>query len=75
MNKTLDAWLTLDFVAKRYGVLPSQLLRDGWNIDVVCCNLAVGYENYLRRRAESGQNNTPDLSIEQMQEMIAKVRS
>jgi hypothetical protein len=73
MNSTLDAWLTVDFVAKRYGVLPSQLLAKGWNTDIVCANLAVGYENYLRRRAESGQNQTPQPSVEEMQAMIARV--
>jgi len=75
MTPQLDAWLTLDFVAKRYGVLPSKLLATGWNTDVICANLAIGYENWCRKRAESGNSNTPQPSIEEMQAMIAKVRS
>jgi hypothetical protein len=72
-------WLTLDFVSKRYGMLPSQVLKSGSSMDVVCAQLGVQYENYLNQRAMDRANgkNTVDhnLSVEQMQAMLNSVRN
>lgn len=37
----------MDFIAKRYGVLPSELLAKGSSIDIHVAEIGVGYENYL----------------------------
>lgn len=47
MSPEVGVWLTLDFAAKRYGVLPSQLLREGDTLDLECANIAVAYESYV----------------------------
>lgn len=39
--------MTLDFVAKRYGVLPSQLIAQGDTLDLDCANIAVAYEKFV----------------------------
>lgn len=71
----MNAWLSLDFVAKRYGVLPSVVLDAGYNTDMICANLAVGYENYVAQKHRDGKDPTkPEPTQEEMLAMIAKVR-
>jgi hypothetical protein len=43
--------MSIDFVAQRYGILPSQLLRDGNSLDMLVADTAQGYQNYLQQRA------------------------
>lgn len=66
----------LDAVAQRYGVLPSDLLLRGNSIDITIANLAQEYIN--RKTAEAnGQSmakRAPNLSQEEMQNMIKKVK-
>jgi len=62
----------MDFVAKRYGCLPSKLLDQGWNIDVVCANIGQAYENYLQKRAQEGapQHNHSETELLAMMERV-----
>lgn len=68
--------LTLDFVAKRYGKLPSEVLESGSSIDLQIANLAVAYENYLHKKHSDAKDGkiTPDLTVEQMTAMLNTVR-
>lgn len=68
--------LSLDFVAKRYGKLPSEVIESGSSIDLQIANLAVAYENYLHKKYSNAKDGkiTPELTVEQMQAMIDKVR-
>lgn len=71
--------VTIDWVARRYGVLPSRLLNEGDSIDIFLANLGQAYENHLNEKIEnkSGQNlkSRPDLSQEQMLKMIEEVKN
>ena len=40
----------MDFIAKRYGILPSELLAKGSSIDIHVAEVGIGYENYLINR-------------------------
>ncbi len=72
----MDAWLSLDFVAKRYGVLPSTALKDGYDTDMICAHLAAGYENYLNKCARDGvDTSTPKPTEQQMLAMIERARN
>lgn len=48
MTPEVSVWLTVDFTAKRYGVLPSQLLREGDTLDLDCADIAVAYEQFIQ---------------------------
>lgn len=77
MTSETNAWLTLDFVAKRYGKLPSQVLREGSSLDVECGELAVAFENYLneKHRAEAEGKPAPvKYSQQDLQAMMDAVR-
>lgn len=70
----MGAWLTIDFIAKRYGYLPSEVIEKGSSIDVVVSNLGVSYENYLSKKNEDGHVQTKH-SQEELQGMLDKVRN
>lgn len=68
--------LTLDFVSKRYGKLPSEMLEVGSSIDVHIAEIAVEYENYLYKKERGDISvNVPKMSQEQMQAMIDRVKN
>ena len=50
----MNGWLTLDFVARRYGTIPSIVLDKGSSVDILCANLGIQYENYLAETAKNG---------------------
>lgn len=63
-------------MAKRYGVLPSVVLATGYDTDMICANIAVGYESYLNRAQENGVNPaTPQPTQDEMLAMIERVRN
>lgn len=72
----MNSWLTVDFVAKRYGCLPSQVLKSGDSIDIKIAALAVAYENYLVKKEKNKADGkiTPDLSVDEMTQMLNSVR-
>ena len=69
---------TIDWVAQRYGVLPSKLLAEGSSIDIHLAELGQKYENFLRENAERKSKGlapvAPELTQEQMQAMLAQVK-
>ena len=69
--------LVVDSISKRYGVLPSDLMSRGSSFDVYVSDLALQYEQYQMRRASGVESATltPDLSQEEMQAMIDRVRN
>jgi hypothetical protein len=73
----MNTWLTIDFIAQRYSCLPSEVLRSGSSIDVECANLAVAYENYLRKQEENKDKGviSSDYSDEYLQSMLTAVRN
>lgn len=67
--------ITVDWVARRYGVLPSKLLREGDSIDIILANLGITYENHLNERANNkSPQSKHNLSQDQMLKMIEKVK-
>ena len=68
--------LSLDFIAKRYSKLPSEVIESGSSIDLQIANLAIEYESYLTKKAQNSKDGgiTSDLSQEEMQAMLDRVR-
>ena len=44
--------MTLDYVANRYGVLPSQVLREGNSLDVLIADTYQGYQTFLHNKSK-----------------------
>lgn len=72
--------LALDFVAQRYGMLPSQLLDQGSSLDIIVAQQAQSYTNRKQEEARAKaagktiQPTAPQLSEAQMMEMLRKAR-
>jgi hypothetical protein len=72
--------LMLDFVAERYGMLPSQVLKEGNSLDFVIAEAAQGYKNktqaeaQARARGETLQPKVPKLSQEEMMKMLERAK-
>ena len=65
--------MTLDFAAKRYGVLPSQLLREGDTLDIRVAEVAVAYEKFVNENP--GVNTTHGMSQQQLAQQMEAVRN
>jgi hypothetical protein len=61
-------------VAKRYATLPSQVLKMGNTIDIRCALMSLQYENYLNNKVSGKSAPVPELTQEQMLDMMNKVR-
>jgi hypothetical protein len=69
----------LDFVAARYGVLPSELVKRGDTMDIIIADAAQRYMNEKQEEARAKAEGrvvlkTPNLSQEQMYDMLNKVK-
>jgi hypothetical protein len=66
----------LDFVAKRYGVLPSKLIESGDSIDLQIASFASEYELWMAKNAKDGKKHVNhNLSQDQMLAMLNEVRN
>lgn len=68
--------LTINNLAKHYGLLPSQALDQGTTFDLYIMDLATRWEQRQHEIAQ-GKNPTPTrkkLTVEQMKTMIQRVK-
>lgn len=60
----------MDFIAKRYGKLPSEALAQATTIDLWVMEIAVGYENWINDKHSRGESvvrhNKTDQELAQM---------
>lgn len=59
-------------MARRYGVLPSHLLKHGDSLDIICAETGQKWENEQQERANSGQPQAPKHNLTE-KEMLAMV--
>ena len=64
--------LTIDTMAKRYKMLPTEVLSRATTFDLYIMDAAVAYHNYQTEKASG--NSTPDLSEQEMLDIIAKTK-
>ena len=66
----------MDFVAKRYGKLPSEIIESGSSIDLQIAQMAIAYENWLSKKHKDKSDGkiSNDLTPEEMQSMLNSVR-
>lgn len=67
--------MMLDFVAQRYGILPSQLMLQGSSFDIFIAEMAQRYQNRVAETARTGRPPVPDLDTKTLQAMMDRVRS
>lgn len=74
MSTATNAWLTLDVISKRYGILPTEQLARGSTIDVFVANLGMQYENWLSKKHDKGQS-APEKSQDELQGMLDRAKN
>jgi hypothetical protein len=63
--------LTLDTMAERYKMLPSQVIRDASTFDLYIMDAAISYHNHQQRKL-NGQS--PELSTDELMEIMKKAK-
>lgn len=67
--------LMLDFVSKRYGTIPSKLMREGNTFDLYIADLAASYQRFITDKETARHSKQPltppKLSQEQLLAMMA----
>lgn len=61
----------IDNIAKRYGLLPTEVLERATTFDMVILDAAVGYEQFVTERAR-GNKKTPEIPQEKLLEVLKK---
>lgn len=62
--------LQIDGLGKRYGMLPSEVLRRGNTFDLYIMDCAMTFENYHQKKImNDGKDPLPDYSIDQLIEI------
>tara|TARA_R110002167_G_scaffold361238_1_gene579342 strand:- start:462 stop:662 length:201 start_codon:yes stop_codon:yes gene_type:complete len=64
----------LDGLAKRYGVLPSQLMAQGDTFDLMVMDVALGYE-MIQHDKKNNKVNPRSYNEEELMERLNKVRA
>lgn len=67
-------FLTLDNLAHRYNLLPSEALARATTLDLYVLDVSARYSKYQQDVAEGKKTATPNLSQEQMAEMIKRTK-
>lgn len=68
--------LTIDTLAQRYKVLPSQCLEQASTFDLYVMNTATEWSSRQQAYAQSGSSlPTPHLSRDEMMSMLSRTRS
>jgi hypothetical protein len=67
--------VTLDNLAQRYKVLPSDALGRATTFDLYVQRVAVGYQRYQEQIAQGGPKPPPRMSQQQLQAMVAAAKT
>lgn len=67
--------VTIETMAKRYKMLPSEVLERATTYDLHLMDIAISYHNYeMAKINNNGVAPAPDLSEQEMLEIMNKVR-
>jgi hypothetical protein len=68
--------LTIDTLAERYGMLPSEAMLRGSTFDLYVMDAAISYHNYQRKKAmNNGVAPAVDYSQEEMVNLLKGARN
>ena len=64
--------LQIDTIGKRYGILPSDVLRRADTFDLYVMDTALSFEKYHNSKDAKGLSPVPDLTQEELMEIMKK---
>ena len=70
----MNSILQIDGIGKRYGVLPSQVIREADTFDLYIMDAAMSFEQYHNKKANSknGLAPAPDYTEEELLQIMGK---
>ena len=66
--------MQIDALGKRYGMLPSQIIKQADTFDVYILDAALSYEHYHNQK-QNKKNFVPDLTEEELLEIYNKSKN
>lgn len=67
--------MQIDGIGKRYGLLPSEVLKKADTFDLYILDAALTFEQYHHKKAmNNGKTPTPDYTTKELLEMLDKVK-
>lgn len=67
--------LQVDGIGKRYGLLPSEVIKRGNTFDLYIMDAALTFENYHNQKAaNNGKPPVPDYTQEELMEIMNKAK-
>jgi hypothetical protein len=67
--------VTLDSLAQRYKLLPSEAMTRATTFDLYVQRVANGYQRYQEQIAKGGPKPPPSISQKQLQAMVAAAKA
>ncbi len=68
--------MQIDGIGKRYGMLPSQVLKEADSFDLYIMDAAMSFERYHHKKATSKNGlAVPDYSQDQLLEILGKKKT
>ena len=64
--------MQIDGIGKRYGLLPSQVIKDADTFDLYIMDAAMSFEHYHNKKQSTGKAPLPDYTDEQLLEIMGK---
>jgi len=64
--------MQIDGIGKRYGLLPSQVIKDADTFDLYIMDAAMSFEQYHQKKQIDGKAPIPNYSEEQLLEILGK---
>lgn len=72
----MTAIMQIDTLGKRYGLLPSEVLRKADTFDLYIMDAALSFENFHHKKSmNNGRDPIPEYSTDELKAIMGKVRS
>ena len=68
--------MQIDTLGKRYGLLPSEVLRKADTFDLYIMDAALSFENFHHKKAmNNGRDPIPEYSTDELKSIMGKVKA
>jgi len=64
--------MQIDGIGKRYGLLPSQVIKDADTFDLYIMDAAMSFEQYHQKKQIDGKAPIPNYTEDQLLEILGK---
>jgi len=68
----MNSILQIDGMGKRYGLLPSQVIREADTFDLYIMDAAMTFEHYHNKKANTGKAPIPEYTQDELLGMLGK---